>query len=342
MNQTTASSAPMNGIQKTAILLLSLGEDVSAELIKHLDEDEVRSVSGAMAKTGFVTSAEMETVMLQFYRDSMEGNRVVRGGPEPTRRILSQALGAEAAEKHIGETARHEQKQAAAADALQHCDPQQLAGLLRQEHPQAIALLLSRIPAPRAAAVLAALPEQARLEVLRRTARLDQISPDVVEKIVGVIEQKLRLFGEVRRESLSGVRTAAELCKQLAPEEGESLLAQLAEQEEELAENIRRQMFVFEDLNAVDINALKEILGRVDRKLLGLALKGTSESLRNRFLECMSQRGAEMFLEDMDAVGPVKIKEVEGAQQQVIEAARELEKSGAISLRGGGTELYVV
>ena len=147
MNETATASVPMNGIQKTAILLLSLGEDVSAELIKRLDDDEVRSISGAMAKTGFVTSAEMETVMIQFYRDSLAGHRVVRGGPEPTRRILSNALGADAAEKHIGETARREQKQAAAADMLQQCDPRQLAGLLRQEHPQAIALLLSRIPA---------------------------------------------------------------------------------------------------------------------------------------------------------------------------------------------------
>ena len=172
-------------------------------------------------------------------------------------------------------------------------------------------------------------------------AHLDQISPEVIHKIVTVIGQKLKALGEFSRESYGGVRAVAEMFNRMDSGNCKEVLDSIDQQDANLAETIRHLMFVFEDLLLLDPNAVKEVVGRVDKKVLTIALKGTSEQLKQRFLECMSQRGAEMLSEDMDALGPVKIKDVESSQQQIIAIVRQLDADGVISIKGTVGEQYV-
>jgi len=249
--------------------------------------------------------------------------------PDVAKRLLdrlTKALGAEAA----------------SFDAIQKADPGQLAKFIHSEHPQTIALVLSHLNQTQAAALLTQLPPQMRADVALRMASLDQISPEVIIKIASVIGQKLKTLGEFSRESYGGVRAVAEMLNRLDSTSTREILTHIDQQDTNMAETIRHLMFVFEDLLLIDPVGLKEVLAKVDRKILTVALKGTSEQLRNQILSSMSQRGADMLREDMDALGPIKIKEVEAAQQQIIAVVRQLESEGVVSLKGTVGEQYVV
>jgi flagellar motor switch protein FliG len=227
-------------------------------------------------------------------------------------------------------------------DALQKADPQQLAKFIHNEHPQTIALVLSHLNPTQAAALLTSLPNEMRGDIALRMANLDQISPEIISKIATVIDQKLKALGEFNRESYGGVRAVSEMFNRLDSASSKEILEKIESEDANLVATIRHLMFVFEDLLLVDQAGIKEVLSRVDRKMMTIALKGTSEKLKDLFLQCMSQRGAEMLREDMDALGPVKIKEVEAAQQQIIAVVRQLETEGVISLRGAIGEQYVM
>jgi flagellar motor switch protein FliG len=232
--------------------------------------------------------------------------------------------------------------EAASFDAIQKADPQQLAKFIHNEHPQTIALVLSHLNPSQAAALLISLPPEMRADIAQRMASLDQISPEIIMKIASVIGSKLKALGEFSRESYGGVRAVAEMLNRLDSGSSRVILDSVEQQDANLVETIRHLMFVFEDLLLIDPLGLKEVVGKVERKVLTVALKGTSEQLRNHIMTCMSQRGAEMLREDMDALGPVKIKEVEAAQQAIIALVRQLEAEGVISLKGTVGEQYVV
>jgi flagellar motor switch protein FliG len=230
----------------------------------------------------------------------------------------------------------------ASLDVLQKVDPQQLSKFIHNEHPQTIALVLSHLNASQAAALLVSLPPEMRSDVALRMGNLDQISPEIVNKIATVIGQKLAAIGEYSRESYGGIRAVAEMFNRLDSGTSKEILEVIEKQNPNLVETIRHLMFVFEDLLLIDVNQLKEVMARVDRKVLTLALKGTSEQLRDHFLQTMSARASEMLKDDMEAMGPVRIKEVEGAQQQIIATVRQLETEGVINLKGAVGEQYVV
>jgi len=217
-----------------------------------------------------------------------------------------------------------------------------LARFIHNEHPQTIALVLSHLNASSAAGLLSSLPPELRPEVALRMANLDEITPEIVNKIAKVIGEKLQVVGQFSRESYGGVRAISELFNQLDSGTSKEILDVIEVQNPNLVETIRQLMFVFEDLLTIDVNQLKEILSRVDRKTLTCALKGTSVKLRDHFFSTMSARGVEMLKDDIEALGPVKIKDVETAQLQIITTVRQLEGEGVISLKGGGAEQYVV
>jgi flagellar motor switch protein FliG len=231
---------------------------------------------------------------------------------------------------------------AASFDAIHKADPQQLAKFIHNEHPQTIALVLSHLNYSQAAALLTSLPAAMRADISLRMASLDQISPDIILKIAGVIGQKLRALGEFSRESYGGVRAVAEMLNRLDSGSCREIIDHIEQADTNLAETIRHMMFVFEDLLLIDPMGLKEVLAKADRKILTVALKGTSEQLRAHMLSCMSQRGADMLREDMESLGPVKIKDVESSQQQIIGLVRQLESEGVLSLKGTVGEQYVV
>ena len=329
-------------LRKAAMLLIVLGEQSSADLLPQLSEEEIQKVSKEVAKITALTSEDAERVLNEFHHISTAGDYVTRGGIEYARKLLMRAFSPDQAKRLLDRLTKTLGSEAASFDAIQKADPQQLAKFIHNEHPQTIALVLSHLNSTQAAALLTSLPAGLRADVSQRMASLDQISPDVILKIAGVIGQKLKALGEFSRESYGGVRAVAEMLNRLDSASGREILDHIEQQDTNLAETIRHLMFVFEDLLLIDPMGLKEVLGKVDRKVLTVALKGTSEQLRNLILGNMSQRGAEMLREDMDALGPVKIKEVDAAQQQIIAVVRQLESDGVISLKGTVGEQYVV
>ena len=336
------SQVIMSGSKKAAILTVCMGDAVSAEILKELDEEEIANIGRELARLQNITAEEGERVLEEFYQLAMAQDYVLKGGLDYARKILTKAFGPESARKILDRLVKQLGADAASFDALQKADPQQLAKFIHNEHPQTIALVLSHLNPSQAAGLLCSLPNDLRADVALRMANLDQISPDIISKIASIIGQKLKSLGEMSRESYGGVRAVAEMFNRLDSSCSKDILENIEGSDPTLAETIRHLMFVFEDLLLIDQNGIKEILGRIDRKILTVALKGTSDQLKDHYLECMSQRGAEMLREDMEALGPIKIKEVEAAQQQIIAVVRQMEAEGAISLKGAVGEQYVV
>jgi flagellar motor switch protein FliG len=332
----------ISGPRKAAVLLVILGEAISAEIFKEMEEDEIHIISREVARIGNVTADDAEAILQEFYQMSLAHDYVHKGGLEYARKVLINAFGPEHAKKLLDRLMKTLGAEGATFDALQKADPQQLAKFIHSEHPQTIALVLSHLNPSQAAGLLQSLPIDLRSDVALRMANLDQISPEIISKIAGIIGQKLKSLGELSRESYGGVRAVAEIFNRLDTTTSKEILETIEHEDPNLVETIRHLMFVFEDLLVMDQNAVKEVLGRIDRKLLTVALKGTSDQLKQHFLGCMSQRGAEMMKEDMESLGPVKIKEVEAAQQQIIAVVRQLENEGVISMKGSGGEQYVV
>ncbi len=331
-----------SGLQKAAVLMVTLGEELSGMVLKHLEEDEVAAIGKEVARIPAITATDAEGILDEFYQMSMAQDYVLKGGIEYARKMLINAFGPEMATRILDRLVKLLGHDTASFDALQKADPQQLAKFIHSEHPQTIALILSHLGSSQAAGLLFSLPPEIRADVALRMANLEQISPDIISKIAGIIGQKLKALGELSRESYGGVRAVAEMFNRLDSATSKEILDTIEAQDPNLAETIRHLMFVFEDLLLIDQNGIKEVLARVDRKLLTVALKGTSDQLKNHFMQCMSQRGAEMLREDMEALGPVKIKEVEAAQQQIISIVRQLEAEGVLSLKGAVGEQYVV
>ncbi|HWC96546.1 MAG TPA: flagellar motor switch protein FliG [Candidatus Sulfopaludibacter sp.] len=340
LNTTKEENIP--GIRKAAMLLIVLGEQASADLLTQLSEEDVQAVSREVAKITAISAEQSEIVLNEFHQLSTAGDYVARGGIDYARKLLNRAFSPEQAKRLLDRLTKALGADAASFDAIQKADPQQLAKFIHNEHPQTIALVLSHLNSSQAAALLQSLPAGLRADVSQRMASLDQISPEIIMKIAGVIGSKLKALGEFSRESYGGVRAVAEMLNRLDSTSSREILDHIDRGDTNLAETIRHLMFVFEDLLLIDPMGLKEVIAKVDRKVLTIALKGTSEQLRNQILGCMSQRGAEMLREDMDALGPVKIKEVEASQQQIISIVRQLETEGVVSLKGTVGEQYVV
>jgi len=342
LNTTKNEAETISGLRKAAMLLIVLGEQASADMMQHLSEDDVQKVSREVARITSITAEHAEAVLNEFHQISTAGAYVARGGIEYAKKMLMRAFSPEMAKRLLDRLAKALGTEAASFDAIQKADPQQLAKFIHNEHPQTIALVLSHLNPSQAAALLTSLPANLRSDVALRMASLDQISPEIILKIAGVIGQKLMALGEFSRESYGGVRAVAEMLNRLDSGSSHEILDAIQGQDTNLVETIRHLMFVFEDLLLIDPMGLKELLGKIDRKVLTIALKGTSEQLRNQILSCMSQRGADMLKEDMDALGPIKIKEVQAAQQQIIAIVRQLEAEGVLSLKGAVGEQYVV
>src|SRR5580704_11102456 len=330
------------GARKCAILLVSLGEEASAELLRQLEEDEVQEISREIARLNSITSEQAEAVLEEFHQMSLAHDYVLKGGMDYARKILNTAYGPDSAKRVLDRLQSALGTEVVNFDALHKADPQQLAKFIHNEHPQTIALVLSHLNPTQAAALLVSLPPEMRSDIALRMANLDQISPEIIAKIATVIDQKLKALGEFSRESYGGVRAVSEMFNRLDSNSSKEILEKIEHADPSLVETIRHLMFVFEDLMLIDENGIKEVLARVDRKVLTVALKGTSEQLKEHFLKAMSQRGSEMLREDMDVMGAVKIKEVESSQQQIIAIVRQLESEGALSLKGTVGEQYVV
>lgn len=329
------------GLKRAAIFLVSIGDQASAEVLKRLSETEVKAVSKAIVRLESVSRDETEAVLEEIYRTAFSDTGATRGGLHFARRILSNAFGSEGArriEENLSKTSDGGNKE---VEVLQRADPMQLGRFLENEHPQTIAIILAHLATQQAAMLLRNLAPELRSEVVVRIAGMEHVSPEVFSQIASVITDRIKVLGEVKEESGRGPRSVAEILNRMDSEDADSILTGIQDQQE-LVDAIRDFMFVFEDVLLIDAKLMKEVVAKIDRKVLLTALKGTGDQIKKHFLSDMSQRAKDMMIEDMEALGPVKIKEVRAAQQQIVAIIHQLEAEGVLSLKGGQEEQYVV
>ena len=321
--------------------MVLLGDEASAGLFRYLQEEEVQEVSREISRLGKIDPETADHVLEDFHRMTMAQTLLARGGAEFAKRLLVKAFGGEASKKLLDRLNISLQNTLVGFDSLQKADPAQLSKFIASEQPQTIALVLAHLNSCQAAALLSSLPVPLRAEIVMRMASLEQISPEIISKITTILEQKLRSLGDFNRESYGGIRAVAELINRMETKSAASMLEKIEDENPALALSIRNLMFVFDDVMLIDDQGMREIIQRIDKKTLTTALKGCSEELKVQFFRNMSARAVEMLREDMDVLGPVKVKDVEGAQQQIVAVIRKLDEDGIINLKGGGGDEYV-
>jgi len=331
----------LSGRQKAAILFLVLGEDLTAEIFKRLDDDEVQDISREISLLGAVPADITDRVVEEFYNLTLAKEYMTIGGIEYAKKVLIKSLGPEEARRIIDRLIKLLEK-SAGFSSLEKINPQQLSKFIQNEHPQTIALILAHLSASQAAELISALPEDMRTEIVIRMANLEEISPEIVKKIATVLDQKLEALGSYSLEEYGGVKAVSELFNRMDRRASRNVLEQIESRDPELAASIRDLMFVFEDILLIDDQGVMEILKRVDKKSLALALKGSNDELKTKFFRNMSQRAAEMLKEEMEYLGPIRVKEVEKAQHEIVEIVRNLEEEGVIVIGGAGGDEYVV
>lgn len=321
--------------------MVLIGDEASASLFRYLQEDEVQEITKEISRLGRIEPETADGVLDDYYKMALARAYLLQGGADYARKLLVKAFGPDASKKLLDRVTIALQSAIAGFDSLQKADPAQLSRFIQHEHPQTIALILAHLNSPQAAALLSALPVELRGDVVLRMANLEQISPEIITKITGVLSQRLEALGDVSRESYGGIRAVAELINRLDNSSSVAILEKIENDDPNLALTIRNFMFVFDDLLLIEDSGMREIIQRVDKKTLTVALKGTSGPLKNQFFRHMSQRAVEMLKEDMDVLGPVKIKEVETAQQEIVAVVRKLDQDGVVSIKGGGENEYV-
>ncbi|MGD1070248.1 MAG: flagellar motor switch protein FliG [Bryobacteraceae bacterium] len=344
MSQPSAvSTSSLPGVRKAAVLLMGLGDQLSADIIRQLAPDEIRRINGEISALDAVPPEQMLLVFREFETLSTTGRFFAKGGPDSARRLIEQAIGRETTQKLL-DTPRPSEELPPAAEPggpFHDTDPQELAKVLSEENPQTLALILANLGPEQAGRLMASLPAEIRPQVALRIALMDRISPEVFNRIAQAIRARLKASRQITRSN--GSRALASILNNLDKEIAEDLLTAIEPENETTVASVRQLMFVFEDIVDIDKEGIKVLLAKVDRKTLTLALKGTSEKIKQHFSQCMSQRSAEMLFEDMEALGPVRIRDVSAAQQQIVGTIRQLEKEGAIAASGpGGNDEYVV
>ncbi len=328
-----SSTDSLSGPEKAAIFLLTLGEDYASEVFKRLDDEEIRAVGRQMAKVDRVDKEDVAGLLAEFKGDAGGGD-IFLSGDDMLESALRRALSGDKAGE-ILEDIRSDWRLTLFQKARK-LDPKVLVNFLRNEHPQTVALVLSVLDHTQAAAILADLKEDIQVEVVMRMAELDKVSPDVLVEIDRVLQEELLSVEGMEGQRLGGVEAVAEILNNADRGLEAQILEGVEEQRESLAEEIRRLMFVFEDLYGVDNRGIMAILKEVSTDDLKLALKTSSDELKDKIFSNMSQRAVEMLKEDMEIMGPTRIKDVEAAQQAIIKIAKRLEQEGKVQLAAGG------
>ena len=326
--------------QKAAVLFIALGPEYSAMLFKHMNDDEIEKLTLEIANQKKVSQEQKREVIAEFYQMAMAKNYLSTGGLEYAQNILEKALGAEKASNIISRLTTS--LQVRPFDFLHKTDPGQLLNFIQNEHPQTIALILSYLPASQASMVVSSLPPEKQADVARRIAQMDRTSPDVIKQVEKVLERKLSSLVNQDYTIVGGVDAIVSILNSVDRGTEKHIMETLEIEEPELADEIRKKMFVFEDILSLDDRAIQRVLRDVDNSDLALALKGATEEVQNVILNNLSKRLAVMIKEDMEYMGPVRMKDVEEAQQKIVNIIRKLEDSAEIVIaRGGGDEIIV-
>jgi flagellar motor switch protein FliG len=329
------NTGALNGPRKAAVLMALLGEDAAALVFRHLSPSDVQQIAAELAALGPVPQEVAHQVLDEYHRLSSNAAVEIRGGVELTTRLLNKAFGPEQASSLVQETGRVKNESERFA-WLRKADPERLVAFLQREHPQTVALILGHVDVRQASVIVSRLPNELRVDVVRRVAQLRQFSPEVAETISSVLNRKLRAQSQVGAKSTKKTEAVSELMNHLEPTTAKSILDAIEMENAELATEIRNLMFTFEDFARVPQASLRDWLATLDKKSLAMALKGASETVRNHIFGTMSSRAVEMLKEDIEAMGPVRARDVTKAQQEAVAAARVLEAQGKLVLNANG------
>ncbi|MCH7685985.1 MAG: flagellar motor switch protein FliG, partial [Planctomycetes bacterium] len=323
----------MNDIHKAAIFLLSLDKALAAEILSQLPRKMVEAVTLEIAKLDDVTREEQQAVLNEFHKMAKERTHIERGGMDFANDLLEQSLGSEDAGQILNNV--RQSMSSVPFGFLQQVGVDNLVAFIVEEHPQTIALIMSHLPSGLAAEVLSGLPSNKQLEVIRRVANMEQTSPDVVRDVETSLEGRMTSTFNQQMEKAGGVPTVAQILNVTDRMTNKGILENLESEDPDLVEDIRRLMFVFDDLLKLDDKSIQKLLKEIDNTQWATALKGPSEEIRQKVMGNLSQRAVESLKEDMEYLGPVRVSDVEEMQQQIVDVVRRLEDAGEIEVSAG-------
>ena len=330
----------LTGVQKAAVLLITLGPERSAEIFRHLKEEEIEELTLEIANTRSVAPEVKEEVLNEFYQVCLAQQYIAEGGIGYAKQLLDKALGNEKAQEVISKLTAS--LQVRPFEFVRKTDPSQLLNFIQDEHPQTIAMILSYLTSTQSAMVLGSLPPEKQADVAKRIAMMDRTSPDVIKEVERVLERRLASLVNQDYTVVGGVDAIVNILNTVDRATEKHIMESLEIEEPELADEIRKKMFVFEDILLLDDRAIQRVLRDVDNNDLAVALKSANDEVQNVIFKNLSKRLAAMIKEDMDFMGPVRMKDVEEAQQKIVGVIRRLEDAGEIVIsRGGGDEIIV-
>lgn len=330
----------ISGVQKAAILLISLGPEKSSNIFKHLKDEEIEQLTLEIANTRSIAPELKDAIMDEFYEICLAQQYIAEGGIGYAKELLDKALGEEKAKDVIGRLTAS--LQVRPFEFVRKADTSQLLNFIQDEHPQTIALILAYLPSPQASALVSALPPEKQADVAKRIAMMDRTSPDIIKEVEKVLERKLAAMVNQDYTIVGGVDAIVSILNSVDRSTEKHIMETLEIEEPELADEIRRKMFVFEDILLLDNRAIQTVLREVDNNELAVALKSTNDQVQQVIFDNLSSRLSAMIKEDMEYMGPVRLKDVEDAQQKIVNIIRKLEDAGEIVIsRGGGDEVVV-
>lgn len=333
--------AELSGLKKAAILLLALDEDAATMLLKQMEARSVENVTREVAGMGNIGQETRDNVISEFYDMALAQRWASEGGLDYAKILLMQSMNPGDADKILQQISTQVRK--TPFSFLQKAESSNLLTFIQDEHPQTIALIISHLPFYKASEILAGLAGPKQLEVVKRVANMDQTNPEVIHEVEAGLEARLSNMLGQTFEQIGGVETVAEMLNLVDRSTEKSIMEGLESDDPDLVEQIRRLMFVFEDINLVDDKGIQSVLKEVDNEELALALKTASEDLKDKIFTNMSERAATLIQEDMEYMGPVRVSDVESAQQRIVDIVRRLEDSGDIIISGrGGAQDAVV
>ncbi len=329
----------MKGREKAAILLVSLGADASAQVFKHLRQEEIDELTLEIAGMGHISQDRKQSVVEEFYEVAVAQEYLAEGGLEYARSILEKALGETRANEVMARLSSS--IQVSPFEFLRRTDASQILNVIANEHPQTIALVLAYLPSETAAQVVISLPEEVQSDVAMRIALMDRTAPEVIREIERVLERKLSSVISQDFTSAGGLRSLVDVLNQVDRTTERTIIETLEEKNPELADEVRRMMFLFEDIVILDDRNIQQVLREVDGKELAIALKGVSIEVQDAIFRNLSERAATNIREDLQFMGPIRVSQVEEAQQKVVSVIRRLEEAGSIVIARGAEEQLV-
>ena len=335
-----SSVGELDGLQKAAVLLITLGPEKAANIFKHLKEEEIEQLTLEIANTRSVSPSQKEEVLNEFYEVCLAQQYIAEGGIGYAKDLLQKALGEEKAKDVLGKLTAS--LQVRPFEFIRKTDASQILNFIQDEHPQTIALILSYLSPSQAAGIVGSLPPDKQTDVAKRIATMDRTSPDVIKEVEDILEQKLASLVSQDYTIVGGVDSVVAILNTVDRGTEKHIMENLEIEEPELADEIRKKMFVFEDILMLDDRSIQRVLRDVENNELAVALKNANEDVRNAIFSNLSTRLADMIREDMEYMGPVRVKDVEEAHQKIVNIIRKLEDSAEIVIsRGGGDEIIV-